>query len=155
MKPERRFAAFRVSGRTLSGPALVYGDVSPDFRERFEAGAFRTVPATMPLNLQHDSGVVVVKAAALIDTPRALEVRADLPENSAALALVQRGALKGFSIEFDARVERRVGDVRVIEAAELIGIALVDRGAYPQSKAEVRVSVAHAAPEAILPRLWQ
>ena len=85
---ERRYAAFRVAGRTLSGTALVYGDVSPDFRERFVPGAFGPEIRALPVNLQHDPTLIVVDAAALIDGPRALEIRADLPEGSAALDIV-------------------------------------------------------------------
>ena len=34
--PEHRAGVeFRVAGRTLAGVAMVYGDVSPDYRERF------------------------------------------------------------------------------------------------------------------------
>ena len=135
---EHRLAPeFRVSGRTLSGRALVYGDVSPDYRERFEPGAFGEV-RTVPINLQHDPRLVVAERPILTDSPRELRVRADLPEGSAALALIKRGALSGFSIEFHARSERREAGIRVIDRAELTGLALVDRGAYPQSTAEVR-----------------
>ena len=129
---------FRVAGRTLSGHALVYGDVSPDFRERFLPGAFGTVPTTIAINLQHDPSVVVAERAVLADSPRALHVRADLPERSAALALVRRGALNGFSIEFHAKDERRESGIRVVERADLTGLALVDAGAYPGATAEVR-----------------
>ena len=133
----REGVSFRVAGRTLSGRALVYGDVSPDFNERFESGAFGEV-RTVPVNLQHDPRLVVSEAATLIDSARSLDVRADLPEGSAALALVRRGALTGFSIEFHSKAERREAGIRVVERAELTGLALVDKGAYPQSKAEVR-----------------
>ena len=130
---------FRVAGRTLSGTVLRYGDLSPEHRERFEPGAFAPVPA-VPLNLQHDRRMQVLDAGAFIltDTERALEVRADLPADSAALALVKRGALNGFSVEFHARAERREAGVRVIERAALVGIGLVDHPSYPDSLAEVR-----------------
>lgn len=135
---ERRVAhEFRVQGRTLAGAALVYGDVSPDYRERFVPGALRH-GGRVDVNLQHDPSVVLARNAILSDRPRALEVRAELPADSAALALVRRGALNAFSIEFRALRESREGDVRVIQDAELTGLALVDRGAYPQSVAEVR-----------------
>ena len=101
-------------------------------------GAFGDVPSEIAVNLQHDPNLVVVSSAALTDSERALEVRADLPADSAALRLVQRGALRGFSIEFRATSERREAGIRVIEAATLTGLALVDDGAYPMSKAEVR-----------------
>ena len=137
MSEHRDGLEFRVQGRTLSGTALRYGDVSPDFAERFEPGAFGEV-RTIPINLQHDRAIIVAPAAVLADTTRSLDVRADLPEGSAALSLVKRGALNGFSIEFHAKAERREAGVRVVERAELTGLALVDRGAYPESKAEVR-----------------
>ena len=136
---EHRYADFRVSGRTLTGAAIRYGDVSPDFRERFEPGALAPIPA-VPLTLQHDARTVLIAAGRYVlnDTPRALEVRADLPANSAAIKLVRRGALSGFSIEFHARAERREAGIRVVEHAELTGLSLVDKPAYPASGAEVR-----------------
>ena len=139
MEAERRAGGeLRVAGRTLSGVAMRYGDISPDFRERFEPGAFGEVRA-IDLNLQHDPGTVVVRGASLTDSPEALSVRADLPEGSAALALVRRRALTGFSVEFKpTREHRDAAGVRVVEAATLTGLALVDRGAYPASQAEVR-----------------
>ena len=137
MIERREGLEFRVQGRTLSGRALVYGDVSPDFNERFLPGAFGEV-RTIPINLQHDPAIIVAPDALLTDTPRELRVRADLPEGSAALTLIRRGALSGFSIEFHAKAERRDAGIRVVERAELTGLALVDRGAYPESTAEVR-----------------
>ena len=137
MIERREGLEFRVQGRTLSGRALVYGDVSPDFNERFLPGAFGEV-RTIPINLQHDPAIIVAPDALLTDTPRELRVRADLPEGSAALSLIRRGALSGFSIEFHAKAERRDAGIRVVERAELTGLALVDRGAYPESTAEVR-----------------
>ena len=138
MTPEHREGVeFRVQGRTLSGVALRYGDIAPDFRERFEPGAFGPVDR-VAINLQHDRALVVAPDAILADSPRELRVRADLPEGSGALALVRRGALNGFSVEFTSLAERQEGGLRVIERAKLSGLALVDRGAYPQSTAEVR-----------------
>ena len=117
-------------------------------------GAFGDVPSVLPLNLQHDESVIVVPEAALTDGPRDLSVRADLPEGSAALALVRRGALRGFSIEFHARAERREAGIRVIERAELTGLSIVDAPAYPESTAEVRATAAHGRRGAPLPRVW-
>ena len=139
MTPEHRAGVeFRVAGRTLSGVAMRYGDVSPDFKERFLPGAFGTVPGTIAVNLQHDGSIIVAERAVLADTPHELRVRAELPADSAALKLVRRGALNGFSVEFRAKADRREAGVRVVEQADLIGLSLVDIGAYPQSTAEVR-----------------
>ena len=138
MREVRHGPELRIAGRTLTGTAMVYGDISPDFRERFEPGAFGDVGA-VDLNLQHDPSVVLARGATLTDGPRELAVRATLPDGSAALALVRRRALNGFSIEFRAMRERRdPSGIRVVEAADLTGLALVDRGAYPGSTVEVR-----------------
>ena len=139
MEIERRAGGeIRVAGRTLTGIAMPYKTISPDFAERFEPGAFGEI-GVVELNLQHDPGVVLVRGAILTDSPEALSVRADLPEGSAALALVKRGALRGFSVEFTSRSEHRdSAGIRVVEAAELTGVALVDRPAYPAAAAEVR-----------------
>ena len=135
----RRGVEFRVAGNTLSGRVMTYGDVSPDHRERFLPGAFGAEPRA-PLNIQHDPRMIILDAGeyVLADSARALEIRAELPPASAALKLVRRGALTGYSVEFLSRQESREGGVRVIRAAELVGIGLVDEPAYPASKAEVR-----------------
>ena len=138
MRERRAGPEFRIAGRTLTGAAMVYGDTSPGHRERFAPGAFAPVPGTMAINLQHDSALVVAPAATLTDGPQELRVSATLPSGSAALDLVRRGALRGFSVEFKAKAERREAGVRVIERAELSGLALVDRGSYPAATAEVR-----------------
>ena len=127
----------RVAGRTLSGIAMPYSTVSPGFNERFEPGAFGDV-STVDVNLQHDPGVVLARGATLTDSPRALSVSATLADGAAALQLVKRGALRGFSVEFHARAERREAGVRVIERAHLGGLALVDMPAYPAAAAEIR-----------------
>lgn len=156
MEPERRYAAFRVAGRVLTGPALRYGDIAPEFAERFVPGAFGAELPAVAMNLQHDPAVVLIEAGAYVlsDGPRSLDVRAELAEGSAALELVRRGALTGFSVEFHAREERREAGIRVIERAELTGLALVDKPAYLASKAELRASAAHGGPGAPLARVW-
>ena len=152
MEPERRLALeFRVASRTLSGVALRYGDLAPQFRERFVSGAFGEV-GSIDVNLQHDPALVVARGAVLTDSPRELRVHVELAEGSAAIQLVREGALNGFSIEFLAVAEHDEGGIRVIEEADLRGLALVDRGAYPGSVAEVRASVAHG--RGALARIW-
>ena len=138
--PETRAGCeFRVAGRTLSGTVLRYGDLSPEHRERFAPGAFGPAPSA-PLNIQHDRNMIVLGAGdfVLSDTPRALEIRAELAPGSAALELTKRGALNGYSVEFISRSETRESGVRVIERAALVGIGLVDQPSYPDSQAEVR-----------------
>ena len=139
MTPERRYSDFRVAGRTLTGTALRYGDISPDYRERFEPGALAPIPP-VPLTLQHDADSVLIEPGRYVlnDTRRSLDVRADMREGAAVLSLVRRGALSGFSIEFRAKSERREAGVRVVESATLTGLSVVDRPAYPGSGVEVR-----------------
>ena len=71
----------RLAGRTLTGIAMPYRTVSPDYRERFEPGAFGNVGA-IDVNLQHDPGVILTRGAALTDSPQALGVSATLAEAS-------------------------------------------------------------------------
>ena len=116
---------------------MPYGTVSPSFRERFEPAAFGPV-GLVDVTLQHDPGIVLARGATLTDSPSALSVSAILAEGAAALALVARKALRGFSVEFLATRERREAGVRVVERAELVGLSLVDKPAYPAAGAEVR-----------------
>lgn len=140
---QRAGAEIRLSGRALSGRAMVYSlpaTVAPNQREMFLPGAFGSKRLAVPLNLQHDPGLVLAEAGTfdLFDTPEALTLRAVLPERSAAIRLVQRKALRGLSVEFDALRERREGTLRVIERAKLRGVGLVDAPAYRASTVEVR-----------------
>ena len=130
---------FRVVGRTLTGTVLRYGDISPTHKERFSPGAFAPVPE-VPLRMQHDPSMEVLPAGRFIlsDTPRALEIRAELPETSAALALVKKGLLSGWSVGFNAIDEHREGGIRVVSKSMLREISIVDSPSYPDSTAEVR-----------------
>lgn len=132
----------RAEGRTLTGPAMRYGDVAPGFRERFEAHAFETRSDPLTLNVQHDGSLRVASTAdtlTVADSARTLDVRAELPPDSAALTLARSGALRGLSVGFHSlREHRDANGIRVIERAHLDHIALVDRPAYPAATVEVR-----------------
>ena len=66
MTPERRSGVeFRVSGRTLTGVVLRYGDVSPGHKERFTSGAFGPEPRAV-LNVQHDPNMVILEAGQFV-----------------------------------------------------------------------------------------
>ena len=120
MIEHREGVSFRVAGRTLSGRALVYGDTADmgDFLERFEPGAHGEV-RTIPINLQHDPRLIVTDSALLTDSARSLDVRADLPEGSAALALVDRGAYPGATAEIRARA-RSGGKTAELKAGRVL-----------------------------------
>ena len=142
---ERRAAGLelRVEGRRLSGVVLAFADVSESHGERFEPGAFQY--AAVPLNLFHDAE----RAAAwfpgggleLWQDADALTMVAQLPPIPAAdraLAEIRSGRATGLSVEFVAEAERRDGDIRVVERAQLVGIGLVRDPSYGQSRVEAR-----------------
>ena len=135
MSAERFYAGLelRAEGRRLVGPAVTYGEVSPSHRERFEAGAFDLRDGrTRWLDVAHDPERVIAHTDGggleLRDTAQALEVAATLPRIPAAdkaLADVQAGKLRGFSIEFHAEAERRESGIRIVSKAALVGVGLV------------------------------
>lgn len=137
-----------VSGRTLSGVAMRYGDVAmtPAGLERFEPGAFGDVAAADAiLTFQHDANRPLARTGGaglvLSDSREALRYRAVLPETRAAsdtLALVRAGVLRGASVRFVPVAERHETGVRVIERAALLDLGIVDVPAYPASTVEAR-----------------
>ena len=148
MSLERFYAGLelRAEGRRLVGPVIRYGEVSPSHRERFEAGAFALNDGrTRWLDVGHDPERVIAHTddggLELLNGPHALEVSATLPRIPAAdraLADIQAGKLRGFSVEFHAKGERRESGIRVIERAYLVGVGLVGNPSYENSTVEVR-----------------
>ena len=141
---ERRYAAIgEAKGRTIAGVAVQYGDVArvPVYgRERIEAGAFGDVGGLdVILNRQHDRKALLARTGAglvLEDSAEALTVRADLPHTREAddtLELVRRGVLRGLSVEMLVTGDRFDAGTRIVEAAKLEGIGIVDRPAFPAS----------------------
>ena len=136
----------RVEGRRLSGIVLAYGDVSPSHRERFEPGSLRMAEA-VHLDLHHDTMRAVAwlpnGGLELADAEDALRMTVDvppIPAGDAALALVREGRATGLSIEFRAIKERRDAGLRILEQAELRGIAIVTRPSYEASRVEARAA---------------
>lgn len=143
---EHRYCELRAEGRTLEGEAIVYGDeaVFPWGRERIEPGAFAPLGDVI-LNRQHDRKTPLARTGGggleIIDSAQALRIRASLPETQASsetLTLIRSKVLRGLSIEFVASAERAEGDLRIIERANLSGVAVVDSGQYPQSLVQAR-----------------
>ena len=140
---ERRCSELRVSGRTVSGTVLRYGDIADmgAFRETFLPGAFGDVSQLdTTLNTMHRADRLVGRTGGggvvFRDTPGALLMSATMPatrDGDDALELVRNGTLRGLSVEFRAIRDRFVGDLREIGRAVLDGIGLVDRAAYPGS----------------------
>ena len=150
-KIERRYSeGVTLDGRTLSGLAMPYGQVGKPGggkpNERFEAGAFGDLSnADVLLNTMHRRDRPLARSGdgglTLADDGKALAVRAKLPKTRDAddtLALVKAGVLRGLSVEFRARQERREAGVRVIERADLVAIAVVDKPSYEGATVDVR-----------------
>ena len=146
MTLERRIGGLevRAEGRRLSGTVLRFGDISPSHRERFEPGAF-AFAAAVALNLSHDPERAVAwqpgGGLELRQDDSSLSMTATLPPIPAAdraLAMVRSGQATGLSVEFKAVRERRDADIRVVEAALLVGIGLVRDPAYGGSRVEAR-----------------
>ena len=152
MRPvERRYCEVRADegdGRTLEGVAVRYGDLAmvAGRRERIRPGAFGDLAAAdISLNVQHDRGRQIARTGGgglvLDDGDRELRVSAELPNTTDArdvMQLVRAGILRGLSIEFRAISEQAMAGVRIIERAQLLGVAVVDTGAYPASQVEAR-----------------
>ena len=118
----------------LRGHPMTYRALARDRAEMFLPGSFVSGLEAAALNLAHDRGLVIAEQPAALtftDSPERLSLRAQLRKDSAAHRLVQRGTLKGLSVEFRAIEESRNADgVRVISAAHLAGVGLVDSGSY-------------------------
>lgn len=133
----------RADGRLLTGAAIRYGDVSPSHRERFLPGSLDVSPHLAP-TLGHRTGRILAygEDVQVEDRAEALIVAARLPRTEVAeraLAGVKAGRFRGWSVEFEARRESRdASGVRVIEAAYLPGLALVEHPSYPGSGVEAR-----------------
>ena len=143
---ERRVSGveLRAEGRRLSGVVMPYGDVSPTHQERFEPRALRIGP-TVPLNIQHRPLEAVAwhpdGGLRLEHDEDSLRMVADvpaIPAGDVALSLVREGQVRGLSVEFRAQRETHADGLRVIEAAELTGIALVRAPSYEQTSVEAR-----------------
>ena len=143
MHPELRFTELRAepSSRQLSGIAVRYGDVArmPWGEERIDAGAFGSIGDIL-LNRQHDRGKPLARTngggLTFTDGNDALRMTATLPETrdgDDVLALVRSGVMRGLSTEFIAEDESFDGSLRIIKRARLVGLAVVDQGAYPAS----------------------
>ena len=160
---ERRYVELRAddTGRTLRGVAVTYGDVAKvaGLEERIEPGAFGTLGDVI-LNASHDRAAPLARTGGagleLSDTAERLAFAATLPETRAAddvLTLVRTGVMRGASIEMRVSAQRFEGGVRVIERAQLGGIAIVDSPAYPASEIEAR-RAARPAPRKPRRRIW-
>ena len=138
MKLERRYADLTdIEGRTLTGMALPFEVEARvgTMRERFARGSVQSTGEAV-LNRQHQRAVPLAREPETLTfevRDNGLWMSATLPETRESddtLALVKARVLRGLSVEFVAKRERFDSGVRVIEAATVYGLAVVDSGAY-------------------------
>ena len=143
---EYRFAAleFRDSGAVIEGVAMPYASVARiagAFDESVDAGALRF--SDVVLNRMHDRADLLARTdgggLALEDSSERLAVRAEIPEYRQDVRdMVARRILRGFSVEMEIHSEDwPTPDRRIIRAATLHGIGLVDRPAYGEATAAI------------------
>ena len=150
MKTEKRYSDLSLDdGRRLRGVVMAYdtpANIGGGMMEVFRPGAFGNVGALdLLLNWQHQRERPLARTGGggleLHDSTEALTMTAELPntaEASDALELVRKKILRGLSIEFHALRETMDGNTRVVEAAKLTGVGLVDVPAFPSSTVEAR-----------------
>ena len=146
---EYRFAAltFRDGGAVIEGVAMPYGTtarIADAFDESVEPGAFGDVAgADVILNRMHLRSEPLARTGkgglTLTDSSTELRLRAEVPSYRADIRdMVSRGILSGFSVEMHVKAEDwPAADRRIIRAAKLTGIGLVDRAAYGAATAAV------------------
>ena len=145
---EYRFQSLEVraaDGGMIEGSAMPYGseaDIAGLFWESVVAGAFGTIGDVI-LNRMHDRNEPLARTEGggltLEDGAERLWLRADIPEYRADVRdQVKRRILRGFSVEMEVKAEDWPSpDRRVIRAATLWGVGLVDRPAYGDATAEI------------------
>lgn len=146
---EYRFAAleFRDGGAVVEGRAMVYGStarIAGAFEESVVAGAFGDVASLDVIaNRMHDQTDPFARTGggglSLADSATELRLRADIPEYRADIRdMVSRGILRGWSVEMRVDAEDWPSPTkRIIRAAKLSGIGLVDRPAYGTATAAI------------------
>lgn len=129
-------------GRRLIGTVIRYGEVAPGFQERFEPGSLRLDDVL--LNVQHERGQPLARTPQtlrMIDDAGELRMEATLPETRLAedvIRLVRGGVLRGLSLGFQALADRYESGIRIVSAAVVDHVAIVDRPAYSGSVVAAR-----------------
>ena len=135
--------------RQLSGIAMPYGSIAalPWGEELFEPRGFGpdVEQSTVFLDVMHVRERLLAKTGGgglvLTDSPEALRLTATLPNTREAddtLELVSKGVLTGLSVAFRATKERQEGKRRIVQAAHLGRIAVVDIPAYADAMVSKR-----------------
>ena len=136
----RNFELRQEGPGVITGTILRYGDVANIggfYRERFESGSVSWDDVI--LNLHHDRKQPVARTGAgltIQDSGGELRLRAEIPDTiygRQARELIDNNIVRGLSAEFIPSDESFDNNVRVIKRAELFGVGIVDKPAYPAS----------------------
>ena len=149
---EFRYAGLEVrdAGAVVEGIAMPYGTtarIMDVFDETVEPGAFKFDDVV--LNRMHVREDLLARTGGgglvLTDSASHLALRADIPKYREDIRdQVARRILRGFSVEMRVTAEDWPSpDKRIIRAAEVRGIGLVDRPAYGEATATIAKRVAH------------
>ena len=140
---------FQPMERILEGTIVRYGDraqICGVFAEEVRSGAFN-IEDDIILNLQHKRSRPLARTGnglSIHDGEELLGFRAVLPNTrygDVALELIQHKLLRGVSLEMRVkRDEWHNAALRVIHEADLVGLAIVDKPAYPQSSLSLRTA---------------
>ncbi|MCY4019262.1 MAG: HK97 family phage prohead protease [Chloroflexi bacterium] len=143
MKPsdatEFRFVECRATRDDVRGRVLRFGDKATigTFTETWDPDAPRY--SDVIVNLMHDRRMPIARSGAGLEMNRsdqALDAVITLPQTryaEDARALIDAGLIRGLSVEFRTLKDDWDGHHRLIQSAEITGIGLVDRPAYPDS----------------------
>lgn len=129
----------RQSPGRIVGTLIEYGKRASDRAEVFADGALSWPDAGVILNEQHARSQPIMRFVPSIEG-RAVKIDAPLPDTQRgrdAATMIRNGTMTGLSIEFRATSEGRVGGVREVRAARLMGAAVVDSASY-EGALEVR-----------------
>ena len=146
---EYRFSTIEVradsAGAVVEGVVMRYGsvaDIGGMFSESIEAGAFSGLD-DVTLNRMHVREDIIARTDGggleLTDSAERLSMRAAIPGYREDVRdLVSRKILRGLSVEMEVEDEIwPAPDRRIIRAAKLWGIGLVDRSAYSDATAQI------------------
>ena len=138
--------------RELTGIAMPYNSVAmmPFGEELFEPRGFGpdVEQSVVFLDVMHVREKLLAKTGGgglvLTDSPEALRMVATLPntrEGDDTLELVSKGVLTGLSVAFRAIKEHQEGKRRIVQAAHLGRIAVVDIPAYAEAMVSKRSQI--------------
>lgn len=155
---ENRIIEFRAAGdNVIEGVAIRFGDVAelPWGNEIIESAVLAD---EVMANRQHDRSIplgIHPGNLSLTLTTRSLDFSLSLPDTQDGrdtYTLAKAGILRSASLEFLPMRETMREGTRVLQQVEVHGVAIVDRGAYPDSEIQARAAHFKAIRETVTGR---